>query len=324
MLRHVCCDDPLFCTGLRLRAVHRLTRAVRSRDLARLILLAAIWGGSFLFMRVAAPPLGPIATADLRVLLAGAALLAWLRVAGIDLAWRAHWRRYLVVGVMNSAAPFALFAFGALHLPASYLVVLNATAPLFGAAVSAVWLRQRLTARAALGLGAGVSGVAMLVGLGPITPSPPVVAAIVASALAALCYALAAAYLKRRAAGADSAALATGSQLAAGLVLLPLLPVLPPAALPTAGEWAAAALLGVLCTAIAYLLYFRLIADVGPTRALTVTFLLPAFGMLWGALFLGEAITSTMAAGCGLVLLGTALILWQDARTRKVESGAVP
>jgi drug/metabolite transporter (DMT)-like permease len=286
---------------------------VRPPDGARLVALAAIWGASFIFIRVAVVPLGPIATSELRVALAAVALLAWLRFAGVDLAWRAHWRFYLAVGLVNSAAPFALWAFSALHLPASYLVVLNATSPLFGALVSAVWQRERITARAGLGLAAGVAGVAMLVGLGPVRATPAVLWAIAAGALAALSYAVAAAYMKRRAAGAP-AAVATGSQISAALLLAPLLVPLPPVALPTPAEWTAVVLLGVLCTGIAYLLYFRLIADVGPTRALTVTFLIPLFGMLWGALFLGEAITPVMAAGCALVLAGTALILRQSAR----------
>jgi drug/metabolite transporter (DMT)-like permease len=287
---------------------------VRPPDGARLVALAAIWGASFIFIRVAVVPLGPIATSELRVALAAVALLAWLRFAGVDLAWRAHWRFYLAVGLVNSAAPFALWAFSALHLPASYLVVLNATSPLFGALVSAVWLRERISARAGLGLAAGVAGVAMLVGLGPVRATPAVLWAIAAGALAALSYAVAAAYMKRRAAGVDAAAVATGSQIGAALLLAPLLVPLPPVALPTPAEWTAVVLLGVLCTGIAYLLYFRLIADVGPTRALTVTFLIPLFGMLWGALFLGEAITPVMAAGCALVLAGTALILRQSAR----------
>ncbi len=287
---------------------------MRPPDGARLVALAAIWGASFIFIRVAVVPLGPIATSELRVALAAVALLAWLRFAGVDLAWRAHWRFYLAVGLVNSAAPFALWAFSALHLPASYLVVLNATSPLFGAVVSAVWLRERITARAGLGLAAGVAGVAMLVGLGPVRATPAVLWAIAAGALAALSYAVAAAYMKRRAAGVDAAAVATGSQIGAALLLAPLLVPLPPVALPTPAEWTAVVLLGVLCTGIAYLLYFRLIADVGPTRALTVTFLIPLFGMLWGALFLGEAITPVMAAGCALVLAGTALILRQSAR----------
>ena len=300
---------------------------MRAADLARLILLAAIWGGSFLFMRIAAPPLGPIATAELRVLLAGVTLLAWLRFAGIGLAWHQHWRLYLIVGTVNSAAPFALWAFSALHLPASYLAVLNATAPMFGALVSAVWLRERFTLRAAAGLAGGVAGVAMLAGLGPVRPSPMVLWAILACAVGALCYAIAAAYMRRRAAAADSAAVATGSQLGASLALAPFLPVMPPAAWPGAGEWIAAVLLGVLCTGLAYLLYFRLIADAGATRALTVTFLIPVFGMLWGAVFLDEAITATMVVGCGLILLGTALILGRPAAPREpspsADAGAV-
>jgi drug/metabolite transporter (DMT)-like permease len=286
---------------------------MRAADAARLAALAALWGGSFLFMRVAVVPLGAVATAELRVLLAAAALLAWLRIAGIRLGWHAEWRLYLAVGLINSAAPFALYAFSALHLPVSYLVVLNATSPLFGALVSAVWLGERLTARAALGLLAGVGGVALLVGVGPVPPTTSVVWAIAASLLAAACYAVAAAYLKRRPRAPAPAAVATGSQLAATVALLPLVPVLPAAAWPSRGEWLAVAMLGVLCTAIPYLLYFRLIADVGATRALTVTFLIPVFGMLWGAVFLGETITATMAAGCGLVLLGTALIFTRPA-----------
>jgi drug/metabolite transporter (DMT)-like permease len=287
---------------------------VRPADLARLVALAAIWGASFIFIRVAVVPLGPIATAELRVALAAVALAAWLRFAGVDLAWRAHWRFYLAVGLVNSALPFALWSFSALHLPASYLVVLNATSPLFGAALSWVWLRERLTARAALGLAAGVAGVATLVGLGPVAATPAVLWAIAAGALAALSYAVAAAYMKRSAASVDAAAVATGSQIGAALLLVPLLAPLPPVAWPTPAEWISVVALGVLCTAIAYLLYFRLIADVGPTRALTVTFLIPLFGMLWGALFLGEAITPLMAAGCALVLVGTALILRRPAQ----------
>jgi drug/metabolite transporter (DMT)-like permease len=287
---------------------------VRPSDVARLVALAAIWGASFIFIRIAVVPLGPIATSELRVALAAAVLLAWLRFAGVGLAWRAHWRFYLVVGLLNSAAPFALWAFSAIHLPASYLVVLNATSPLFGAVVAALWLGERITARAALGLAAGVAGVAMLVGLGPVRATPAVLWAIAAGAIAALFYAVAAAYMKRRSAGVDAAAAATGSQIGAALLLAPLLVPLPPVAMPTPGQWIAVVLLGVLCTGIAYLLYFRLIADVGPTRALTVTFLIPLFGMLWGALFLGEAITPVMGAGCALVLAGTALILRRPAR----------
>jgi drug/metabolite transporter (DMT)-like permease len=289
---------------------------MRIVDVARLLALAALWGGSFLFMRVAVLPLGPIATAELRVLLAATTLVVWLRAAGIPLGWRGDWQLYVVVGVINSAAPFALWAFSARHLPVSYLVVINATSPIFGALVSALWLGDRFTPRAALGLAAGVGGVALLVGVGPVQPTPEALWALVAGALGSLCYAIAAAYLKRREHAPAPAAVATGSQLAATVALLPLLPALPPVAWPAPGEWTAVLMLGVVCTAIPYLLYFRLIADVGATRALTVTFLIPVFGMLWGAIFLGETITGTMAAGCGLVLLGTALVFARPGEAR--------
>jgi drug/metabolite transporter (DMT)-like permease len=282
---------------------------LRASDLARLVALAAIWGASFLFMRVAVGPLGAIATAETRLVLAGATIALYLAITGKRLEFGRHWRHYAIVGTLNSAAPFALFAWSAQHLPASYLAVINATAPLFGALVAALWLAERITPRAALGLAAGVAGVATLVGLGPIAATPVTVVAALAGLAAALCYAIASGYVKRESYAVDASALAGGSNVAAAAVLFPLAIVAPPAGLPTPeAAWAALAL-GVLCTGIAYLLYFRLITDVGPSRALTVTFLIPVFGMLWGAVFLGEVITATMLAGCALVLVGTALIL---------------
>lgn len=282
---------------------------MRSTDLARLVALAAIWGASFLFMRVAVGPLGAVGTAESRLVLAGATIALVLALTGkrLDLVW--HWRHYSIVGILNSAAPFVLFAWSAQHLPASYLVVINATAPLFGSIVAAVGFGERITARKALGLAAGLTGVATLVGLGPVAATPTTVAAALAGLTAALSYALASGYVKRRSYTVDSTALAGGSNVAAAAVLLPFVLAAPPAGLPTADAAWAAVVLGVVCTGVAYLLYFRLIADVGPARALTVTFLIPVFGMLWAALFLGEAITATMLAGGALVLVGTGLIL---------------
>jgi drug/metabolite transporter (DMT)-like permease len=287
---------------------------LRAADLARLVVLAAIWGASFLFMRVAVGPLGAIATAEARLALAGATIALYLAVVGKRLDLRRHWRHYAIVGCLNSAAPFVLYAWSAQHLPASYLAVINATAPLFGALVAALWLGDRIAPRGALGLAAGVAGVATLVGFGPIDATPTAVAAAAAGLLASLSYAIASGYVKRRSYAVDSSALAGGSNVAAAAVLLPFVVAAPPAALPGPDALWAAIALGVLCTGLAYLLYFRLITDVGPARALTVTFLIPVFGMLWGALFLGEAITATMLAGAGLVLVGTGLILAPAAR----------
>jgi drug/metabolite transporter (DMT)-like permease len=297
---------------------------MRAKDLVRLVTLAAIWGGSFLFMRVAVVSLGATATAETRLALAGVTISAYLAFTGRRLAWRAHWRYYAAVGSINSAAPFALYAWSAQHLPASYLAVINATSPLFGALVGAAWLGDRLTGRAALGLVAGLTGVGLLVGLGPIAASPAVLAASLAALGAAICYALGAAYVKRRAYSVDASALAGGSNIAAAVLLAPLALACPPAGWPTAqAAWAAVGL-GVLCTGVAYLLYYRLVTDVGPARALTVTFLIPVFGMLWGAVFLGEPVTATMLGGCALVLAGTGLIVAPARRRRSGRAGAAP
>lgn len=289
---------------------------MRPADLARLVALAAIWGASFIFIRIAVGSLGAIGTAQARLVLAGATIALVLALSGKRLELATHWRHFTIVGVLNSAAPFVLFAWSAHHLPASYLVVLNATAPLFGAFVAAAWLGERITPRAALGLGAGIAGVATLVGLGPIAATPVAVAATLASLTAALSYALASAYVKRQSYAVDPAVLAGGSNVTAAAALFPLALAAPPAGLPTADALWAALALGVLCTGVAYLLYFRLITDVGPARALTVTFLIPVFGMLWGAVFLAEAITASMLAGGALVLVGTGLILARAQNSR--------
>ena len=282
---------------------------MRSQDVGRLVALAAIWGASFIFFRVLAPVLGPVVTASARVFIAGAALLAYCRAIGFDTELRGYWREYLVIGVVNSAIPFVLFAFAALHIPASYSAILNASAPLFGALLAPVFLDEPLTRRKVVGLVAGMLGVALVSNVGAPVTGAAFGLAVVACLGGALCYALAGIYMKRRAAGAAPLAVAAWSQLFAGMVLLPLVPLV-----PLRGEITAVVVLNLfalalVCSAVAYLLYYRLIADVGPSRALTVTFLIPAFGMLWGALFLGESITLPMLAGCALIVGGTATVL---------------
>jgi len=290
---------------------------VRGADLARLVLLAAIWGGSFPFLRLTVPELGPLGTAEARLALAGVTIWLYVRVMGTALEWRRDWHHYAIVGAANSAAPFVLYAWSVQHLPASYLAVINAVSPLFGALVGVFWFGERLTVHALLGLAAGMAGVAILVGLGPLAASAAVVVAARAGLAAAACYAIGGGYIKRRSLHSEPSALAGGSQIAAAVMLAPFVSISPPAALPSSMTVIAMLALGVLCTGIAYLLYFRLIADIGPARALTVTFLIPVFGMAWASLLLGEPITFTMIAGCALVLAGTALILgWRPAMTR--------
>jgi drug/metabolite transporter (DMT)-like permease len=282
---------------------------MRPADLVRLVVLAIIWSASFVFIRVLAPVLGPVWVAAARLLLGGAALvLAFVAIRRhLDVA--RHWRAYLLVGVLNSSLPFLLFAYAALALPASYLVILNAALPLFAAVASAVWLDERLTGPKLAGLAAGALGVMLVSRAGPVAPDATFAIAVAASLGAVLCYALAGVWVKRRAAALPSLAMAGWSQLLGGIALLPLAALAPVHGAITFGVVVNVLLLALVCSAVAYVLYFRLIADVGPTRAMTVTFLMPTFGMLWGYLLLGETITFAMVAGAALIVGGTATVL---------------
>ncbi len=277
-------------------------------DYARLVLLAALWGGAFVFLRVAAPVLGPAWTAEVRVLLGGLALLAWFRATGFDAQLRRHARFYLLIGTVNIAAPFALYSYAAMHAPASLLSIVNAAAPIFGLAWSALFRDERITLRKATGLGLGIAGVALIVQPPAQAASPQLVWALGAALAAGCCYGVTGVLMKRFSSGASPRGMAAGNQLAAALVLLPLLPLLPPLAAPTLLVIANLLALALLASGVAFLLYFRLIADVGATRALTVTYLIPLFGVLWGWIFLGETLPAAALAGGALILAGTILV----------------
>jgi drug/metabolite transporter (DMT)-like permease len=281
---------------------------VTPADYARLGLLAALWGGAFVFLRVAAPVLGPVWTAEFRVLLGGLALLAWFRLTGFDAGLRRHARFYLLIGSVNIAVPFALYSYAAMHAPASLLSIVNATAPIFGLAWSALFRDERVTLRKATGLIVGVAGVALIVRPPDGAPEPQLGWALAAALTACCAYGVTGVLMKRFASGASPRGMAVGNQLAAALVLLPLLPVLPPLATPTPLVIANLLALALLASGVAFLLYFRLIVDIGATRALTVTYLIPLFGVLWGWIFLGETLPAAALAGGALILAGTVLV----------------
>jgi drug/metabolite transporter (DMT)-like permease len=283
-------------------------RPVRPADTARLVALAAIWGAAFIFMRVAAPVLGPAWTAELRVLLGALVLLAWFRFARFDAGLRVHWRSYLVVGTVGIAAPFLLYSFASMHAPASLLAIVNSTAPIFGLAWGALFGLERVSGRKALGLALGVAGVALIARPSGVDGSPMFPWAVAAGLGACLLYGVVGVLIKRFAMGVAPRAMAAGNQLAAAVVLIPLLPFLPPLAVPSALVLANVVALAVLASGVAFFLYFRLIADIGATRALTVTYLIPLFGILWGWLFLGEALPAAALAGGVLILSGTVLV----------------
>jgi len=280
-----------------------------ARALALLVTLAALWGGSFVFMRIAVSAMGPVPLTFVRVTLAALVLLS-LDAARRDVPdLRTRWRGFAVIGLVNSALPFVLICFAEQTITASTAGILNATSPFFGAIAAALWLGEPLTARKSGGMALGLAGVALLVGLQPEPLTFTTGVAVAACLAAAVCYGLAGVYARKRMQGVPSFAIACGSQLSAAIALAPVLPFVSMPGPVTSWVVFNVVALAVASTAIAYLIYFRLIADIGPSRALTVTFLIPLFGVLWGYLFLGEAITANMLAGGALIVAGTALAL---------------
>jgi drug/metabolite transporter (DMT)-like permease len=284
---------------------------MRRRDLGELLLLAAIWGASFLFMRLGAAQFGAVSLSWLRVALASLVLLPLLAWRGEWRALRRHWKPIFVVGVTNSALPFALFSYALLSITASLSSIFNSASPLFAALIAWVWLADRLSAPRVAGLVIGFAGV---LGHAADRAAPSTHAegaqallAILACLAATLAYGFSVNFTKRYLAGVPPLALAAGSQLAAAVALAVPALALWPDILPGAAAWLNVAGLAVLCTGIAYLLYFRLIANAGPANAIAVTYLVPAFAVLWGGVFLGERPTPSMLAGCAVILLGTAL-----------------
>lgn len=281
--------------------------AMSSASAVRLVILAAIWGASFLFMRIAVPAFGPVLLIALRVLLAAMLLAAIALLSSRRLDLRRQSRTYLMMGLLNAALPFVLIAFAARTLNASLLSILNATSPIFGAIVAAVWLRQKPSCKTMFGLLLGFAGVALLVGRDAAMHAEGSALAVIAALAGALCYGVASTWLKQRVQEEDPFDTAHGSMWAASLILLPLAVVFPASGVPSTEALTSLVLLGLLCTGIAFILYYRLVRDVGPMRALTVTFLIPVFGVLFGWLVLDEPVGWHTFAGAVVVLAGTAL-----------------
>ncbi|HQR98515.1 MULTISPECIES: DMT family transporter [unclassified Polaromonas] len=275
------------------------------------VLLAAIWGSSFLFMRIGTVEFGPLPTAAVRVAIAAAFLLPLVLLRGLGTTLVKNWRHVFLIGMFNSGIPFACFSFALLSITTGLSAILNATVPMFGALVAWLWLKDKPNHSRLLGLVVGFAGVAMLAwDKATFKPDASGVApgwAVLACLFACICYALSASYTKRYLTGLPPLVTAAGSQIGATLGLaLPAL-WLWPAKMPGSSAWLALLVVGVLCTGIAYILYFRLIASAGPARALAVTFVVPVFAVFYGVLFLGEAVTLWMLLCAVVIVCGTAL-----------------
>lgn len=290
---------------------------MKNKDIGALFLLAALWGASFLFMRIASPVLGPFLTIELRVLIAGLVLLLYSKLIKHKFNFKDLWKQYLVIGALNAAIPFTLISTATLTLNASFASILNATTPLFAVLVAWGWLKEEITLKKAIGIVVGFSGVVILIGWSPIPLSPKVIFSASLSILAAVSYGFAGAYAKKAFKGVDTLSLAIGQQLAASLILMPItLTKLPSGPIPSIVIFAVVGL-AIFCTSLAYLLYFNLIANVGPTKTLTVTFLVPLFGVIWGIIFLNEKVTGGMIVG--LITILSSVLIMSDIRIKTIK-----
>lgn len=290
---------------------------MKTRHLIELLMLAALWGASFLFMRIAAPAFGAVPLAGVRVVGASLILLPLLVWRGELRALRRHAWPILVVGVTNSALPFLCFGLAATAITGGLSAVFNATTPLWGAVIGGLWLKERLTGHKVVGLLIGFAGVLLLawdkVGF-KADPSAASATLAISACLSATClYGFSANFTKRYLSHVSPMAMAAGSQLSAGLLLLGPACWLWPKQNPEFSAWLAALGLAVLCTALAYLLFFRLVSRIGASNTITVTFLIPAFAMLWGYLLLDEQVNLTMGCACAVIVVGTSLVTgwWQ-------------
>lgn len=274
-------------------------------------MLGALWGASFLFMRIGAAEFGALPAAAVRVAIATLYLLPIALWRGQAPALARHWKAILGVGIFNSGLPFALFCFALLTITGGLAAVLNATAPMFGALVAWAWFGERPRGSRVLGLVLGFAGVAMLaghsVGFRSGAESHAALWAVLACLAGCLCYGISASATRRWLVGVPPLATAAGSQVGATVFLaLPAL-WLWPAQLPGLRAWWALLVLGIFCTGVAYILYFRLIEAAGPARALTVTFLVPVFAAFYGSVFLGEHVTRWTLACAAVIVCGVAL-----------------
>ena len=289
------------------------------RDTLLLFVLAALWGASFLFVRIAVPVLGPFPLVASRVILGGVILLAYAAMTGQVPDWRTHCRRYVLIGLFNNAIPFTLIAVAQLELTASLAALLNSTTPLFSAVIAAIWIKDRLTVPKLVGLLLGMIGVGIIVGWQNEDVDSTWVLSVLLMLGASLSYGIAVVYGKVAFKGVNPISTSIGQLMASSVMIFPIA-VLNPPEQPIQPIIIVSVLgLAMLSTSIAYLIYFHLIESAGPTNAASVTLLIPFFSSLWGAIFLGEQIHSNEIIGFIVILVGLVLVtgLWTMPSLRR-------
>ena len=283
---------------------------MRAYDAGRWLLLATLWSLQYLFLRVAVPVFGAEPVAAARALLSSAFLVPWVLIfARLPIGPVEHWRDHLAVGVVNNVLPFVCFSYAALQLPASYIAIMGGLVPLWAALISAPVLGEALGISRVAGFVLGIAGVALIVNLGPLELNAGTLLGTAAAVAGTALFGWAGVMIKQRYGRMAPMSLAAGSSAFAALIMAPLLAGTPAPSAWTPQAAVALAALGFLCAGVAYLPFFTLVRDIGPSRTLTVGLTIPALGMLWGWMLLGEAVTWSMLAGAALVLVALVLVL---------------
>jgi drug/metabolite transporter (DMT)-like permease len=290
------------------------------KNTLRLLLLSMIWGSSFIFMRVLAPELGPVLTASLRTLIAGIFLIILFKFTGDRIYWRRDYKHLLIIGIVNSAIPFYLYSYAALHINASFSSIINSLSPLFGAIFSAIFIIEPLTVKKTVGLLLGIIGVGLISSLNVTGLGLTYYLSIGACIIAALCYGLSGVYIKLRASHIESKAIAAGSQFFAGIFLLPFAFINRPSFNLSLSLIGTIVVFAIVCSAFGYLLYFELIRNVGPTKTLTVTYLIPVTTILWGFIFLRELVSCLTIIGGFVILFGVYLVNSSTVSSKKIKA----
>ncbi len=280
---------------------------MKARELLYLFILAALWGASFLFIRIASPALGPFITIELRVFIAGMVLLLYAIFSRKKLDILERWKEYLILGGVNAGIPFTFIAIASLNLPSSIASILNATAPVFGGIIAWFVLDERLTLKRIAGMIISFVGIIILMGWNSLPREGIIFLSAGASITASFFYGIGIVYIKKKFQGADYLSMSIGQQLGAAIVVFPTIFIPFENKYINANVILSIIALSILCTALAYFFYFYLIEHAGPTKAIAVTFLIPFFGVLWGVIFLKETITLGMTIGLIVIIIGVFL-----------------
>lgn len=287
------------------------------RQFLLLLIPSALWGSSFIFMHHLAPVFGPILTSTIRIVVGAIFLVGLFAIQRYPIHWKRDYKLFMLIGITNSAVPFSLYAYAALYIPSSLSVIINSTSPMFGAIFGLLILKDKLNTTTVIGLLLGSIGVGFVSSDILAQHSLEMYFSIFACLLAAFLYGLNGAIVKKHATHIEPKQLTVGSLTFAGLGMIVLYLVLfvsqntPEIASENIGtDILLIVAFGVLCTSIPYIVYYKLIKEIGPVKALTVTYLMPAFGLMWGIVF-GETITTWMIVGLVIILIGIYILSYK-------------